>query len=72
LIAGFCQIWPSNGTAALFCGVHFWTNFGRLGGGGVVRDSQTRKAGQIWLIHPVKKFKRTTINCWMAGLGRNW
>ncbi len=32
LVAGICRIRPGKGTAALFCGVHFWTNFGWQGG----------------------------------------
>jgi hypothetical protein len=29
---GFGQIQSGKGTAALFCAVHFWKNFGRWGG----------------------------------------
>jgi hypothetical protein len=29
LVAGIGRIWLDKGMAALFCGVHFWTNFGR-------------------------------------------
>ncbi len=34
LVAGIGRIWLGlgEGTAALFCGVHFWMNFGRWGG----------------------------------------
>jgi hypothetical protein len=29
LVAGIGRIRPGEGTAALFCGVHVWTNFGQ-------------------------------------------
>jgi hypothetical protein len=29
LVAGIGRIWLGKGMAALFCGVHFWTNFAR-------------------------------------------
>jgi hypothetical protein len=31
-VAGSGRIRPGEGTAALFCPVHFWTTFGRWGG----------------------------------------
>ncbi len=68
-VAGFGQIQPGKVTAALFCALHFWTNFRWWGGWWAIAKLQPE--GQIWSVCPVKLFKHTTVNHWVAGLWLN-